>query len=427
MLQYGLDPEGFFGRARQRFGDAFTVRLMGDRWVVLAADDAVREVFSTPADMLDAGAANWPLRPFIGTRNVFFLDGSEHLHRRKIVLSPLHGEAMRKHARLISEITDRELDSWPLGRPVPALPRLRQITFDVMMNAMFGRAQQGRMEQLRDRIWRLVSWAVDKRRAAVYAFLGAQWLMRLPAYRRQLHAIDTELEIEIERRRATPIEADHSDVLTELLRARDEHGAPLLNTEIRDDVMALVLAGHETTTGMLAWAVHELARAPIHQQRIAAGEDGVLNAVIKETLRLRSPASVASLRRLREPLTLGGIALPAGTTVALTPVLFHRRPDIYPAPDTFNPDRFLATRPSNTSWLPFGGGVRRCLGSAFAEFQAAIVLERLATRFVLTPDRPKPERIDRHGFVAVPARGARTIATPRTATRAPATDSKSRR
>jgi cytochrome P450 len=220
MLQYGLDPEGFFGRARRRFGDAFTVRLMGDEWVVLAADDAVREVFATPADVLDAGAANWPLRAFIGTRNVFFLDGTEHLHRRKIVLSPLHGQAMRSHSEMIAELTDRELDDWPLGRPVSALPRMRRITFDVMMNAMFGRAGQGRIDLLRKRIWRLVSWAVDKRRAAVYAFLGPQWLMRLPAYDRQLRAIEADLRAEIELRRASPVKGEPRDVLSELAHAR---------------------------------------------------------------------------------------------------------------------------------------------------------------------------------------------------------------
>jgi cytochrome P450 family 135 len=413
-LEYGLDPQGYFRRTQRRFGDVFTVHVVGEEWVMLAHPDAVREVFGYGPDELDSGQANFPLRPVLGTRNVLLLDGAEHLRRRKLVLPPFHGERMKAYAEIISGVARRDLATWPVGDAFPVLPHLQAVTFEVIMRAVFGVKEASRLAQLRRVLSEFLSWLTDWRRAAVFGFLGPERVMGLRGFRRQLAEVDAEVLDEIARRRDAPDLTEREDVLSLLLQARDEEGQPLSDGELRDELVTLLVAGHETTAAALAWALDELADAPAVQQRLASAEDGLAEAVVTETLRLHAPVPLGALRRLRRPLRIGGHDLPAGATVAACALLVHRRADLYERPDDFVPDRFLGVKPPPGGWLPFGGGVRRCVGASFAQFEARLVLEEVARRFsVAHPPGRRPIGTGRRGIVLVPRRGARLVATTR--------------
>jgi cytochrome P450 len=413
-LEYGLDPNGYFRRAQRRFGDVFTVHVVGEEWVILAHPDAVREVFGYGPNELDSGEANFPLRPILGTRNVLLLDGAEHLRRRKLVLPPFHGERMKNYQEIIAGVARRDLASWPVAEPFAVLPRMQAMTFEVIMRAVFGVHESGRLERLRHVLRDFLSWTTNWRRALVFGFLGPERVMSLRGFRRQLAEVDAEVLGEITRRRDVGDLAVREDVLSMLLQARDEEGRPLTDTELRDELVTLLVAGHETTAAALTWALAEMAGAPAIQERLCRGEDGLSEAVVIETLRLRPPVPLGALRRLRQPLRIAGRELPAGATVAACALLVHRRPDLYERPDDFIPDRFLGAKPPPGGWLPFGGGVRRCVGAAFAQFEARLVLEEVARRFsVAHPPGRRPIGVGRRGIVLVPRRGGRLVATAR--------------
>jgi cytochrome P450 family 135 len=392
-LEYGLDPYGFFQRAHSRFGDVFTVHVVGEEWVMLAHPDAVREVFGHGPDDLDSGQANFALRPILGTRNVLLLDGAEHLRRRKLVLPPFHGERMKAYAEIVVDVARRDLTGWPRATPVAMLPHMQAVTFEVIMRAVFGVQEASRLERLRVILSEFLSWTTNWRRAFAFAFLGPERVMALPGFRRQLAEVDSEILGEIARRREAPDLVEREDVLSQLLQAHDEQGLPLSDEEVRD----------------------ELADVPTVQERLAAGEEGLSEAVVTETLRLHPPVPLGALRRLRKPLRIAGRDLPAGTTVAACALLVHRRADLYEHPDRFLPDRFLGEKPPAGGWLPFGGGVRRCVGAAFAQFEARLVLEEVTRRVRLAhPPGRRPIGIGRRGIVLVPRRGGRLVAAERT-------------
>jgi cytochrome P450 family 135 len=413
-LEYGLDPYGYFERAHRRFGDAFTVHVVGEEWVVLAHPDAVREVFAHGPDELDSGQANFPLRPIIGTRNVLLLDGAEHLRRRKLVLPPFHGERMKAYQRIIEGVTERDLGGWPRDEEFAVLPHMQAITFEVILRAVFGVDEAARLERLNRTLRAFLTWTTDWRRGLVFGLLGPERVMALRGFRRQLAAVDAEVLGEIARRRNAGDLPERKDVLSLLLQAHDEDGRPLSDAELRDELVTLLVAGHETTAALLAWALQELAGAPAVQERLAAGEEGLAEAVVTETLRLHPPVPLGALRRLRAPLRIAGHDLPAGATVAACALLVHRRPDLYERPGDFVPDRFLDAKPPPGGLLPFGGGVRRCVGAAFAQFEARLVLSEIARRYAISPPPGRrPIGIGRRGIVLVPRRGARVVVRPR--------------
>jgi cytochrome P450 len=414
-MRYVVDPYGIFEAAHRRFGDVFTLRVMTETWVVLAHPDAVREVFGHGPDDLDSGAANHSLRPLLGTRNLLLLDGAEHLRRRKLVLPPFHGERMRAYEALVRECVRGEVAKWPLGQPARTLPRMQDITFQVVLRAVFGVREGPRLDHLAGMLRRFLGWATDPRRGLVFAFLGPDRLMALKAFRRQAGELDRELFAEIADRRLAADLAEREDILSMLLQAHDEDGEPLTDRELRDELVTLLVAGHETTAAALSWALTELARHPVAQTRIANGEEGLAEAAVTETLRLHPPVPLGALRRLRRPMEIAGWSLPAGATVAPCTVLVHRRPDVYPDPRTWRVDRFLGERPPAGAWLPFGGGVRRCVGAAFAQFEARIVLDELLQALEVRPAGRPTRLIGRRGVVLVPWRGGPVVASRRIA------------
>ena len=408
-LRFTLDPEGYFAAAQRRHGDMFTLRILGQRWVALANHEAVRELFSHGPDEVDSGEANQALSPVLGTRNLLLLDREEHLHRRRIVLPPFHGERMRAYEQTIRRAIGKEIAEWPIGEPVAALPRMQALTFSVIMRCVFGVGESERVGELGEALRGMIAWVTDMRRVLFFFVVGPQRLDKVPAFRRQLARVDQEILAEIARRRALGDLSEREDILSLLIQATDEDGEQLSDGELRDELMTLLIAGHETTATLLSWAIHDLARDATSQERLAGEGGAFADAVITETLRLHPPTGGVA-RRLREPLTIGGHELPVGTDVVPVTLLVHRRADLYPEPWRFDPTRFLETRPPAGGWFPFGGSVRRCIGASFAQFEARIVLEELTKALRLSPVEQRPERTSRRAIVLVPSRGARVVA-----------------
>jgi cytochrome P450 family 135 len=408
-LRFTLNPDGFFAAVHRRYGDMFTMRVLGQKWVAVAHPEAVKELLSYGPAEVDSGAANQALSPMLGTRNLLLLDGEEHLHRRRLVLPPFHGERMRAYEELIRAAIGEEIAKWPLGTPVEALPRMQALTFGVIMRCVFGVEEGERMGQLGETLRGMVSWVTEMRRVLFFFLIGPQRLNRLPAFRRQVERVDEEILAEISRRRGMGDLSAREDILSLLIQATDEEGEHLSDGELRDELMTLLLAGHETTATLLAWAIHDLARDRASQDRLAAEGGAFCDAVVTETLRLHPPTGGLA-RRLRVPLNIGGYELPVGTDVVPVTLLVHRRADIYPDPWTFKPTRFLHARPPAGGWFPFGGSVRRCIGASFAQFEAKIVLEELTKALVLGPVETPPERTGRRAIVLTPSKGARVVA-----------------
>jgi cytochrome P450 len=289
---------------------------------------------------------------------------------------------------------------------------MQAITLEVIMRTVFGVSETARLERLGGALRDVLEWASDLRRLMMLAALGPKRLERLGAFRRVRDRADQLLFEEIRQRRDAPDLAEREDVLSMLLQARYEDGQPMSDKELRDELMTLLVAGHETTATALAWAIERLVRHPDKLDRLASGDEDYLDAVVKETLRLRPVLPIVA-RRLTEPMEIGGRELPAGVSVTPCIYLMHRREDVYPEPRRFRPERFLEQPAGTYTWIPFGGGVRRCLGASFAMFEMKVVLETIAARLRLAPANPRPERISRRIITLTPARGAEVIAAAR--------------
>jgi cytochrome P450 family 135 len=390
-LHYLYNPERFFTQAHRRHGDIFTIQMLGEEWIVLAHPDAVTDAFSHGPDELNSGEPLQVLRPVIGTHNLLLLDGEEHLHRRRIVLPPFRGDRMRAYEPTIRQAITNELSTWPIGKPFPVLPRTEALAFSTILSCVFGLQEKERMSTLATSLLGMLRWITDPRRLLVLFIAGPKRLMSLPRFRRQMQKIDHEVLAEITRRRTLKDLSQREDILSLLIRARDENDTGLSDTELRDELLTLLVAGHQNTAALLAWAIHELARDQHSQERLVAEPEIFADAVITETLRLR-PSVPLVVRRLRKPLTIAGHQLPAGANLGPCALLVHRRADLYPQPLTFKPARFLNRCPSSSEWFPFGGPVRRCIGASFAQFEARIILEEITRTLHSHPSTPNPRK-----------------------------------
>jgi cytochrome P450 len=415
-VQWIVRPTAMMERCQRRYGDMFTLRLVHEgRWVFLAHPDAVKQVFTGDPRLLHAGEANVVLLPFLGRNSVLLLDEQPHMAQRKLMLPSFHGERMRRYGQTMAEVTEREVETWPAGRPLKVWPRMQAITLEVVMRTVFGVTDTTRLRRLEAALREVLSWGSDPRRMAMIAVMGPHRLSGAPAFRRVMAPADALLFEEIRRRRGAHDLEERDDVLSMLIQARDEEGRGMSDQELRDELMTLLVAGHETTATSLAWAIERLVRHPESMERlraeIAAGEDAYLDAVVKETLRLRPVLSIV-LRRLKEDMEIGGRMLPAGVTVAPSIYLVHRRPDIYPDPHAFRPERWLDQSAGTYTWFPFGGGTRRCLGASFALFELKAVLSAVLSRVTLRTADPRPERLVRRAVTLVPGNGAEVISEP---------------
>jgi cytochrome P450 len=389
-----------------RFGDTFTLRILNEgSWVVLSDPDHVRQVFTGDPSVFHAGEGNQILLPVLGEHSVLLLDERDHLEQRKLLLPPFHGKRMQRYEELMATIAAAEIERWPRNEPYRLRPRMQALTLEIILRTVFGLTEGERLVRLRTELRRLLDMVTNPWMMFFPALLGPQRLARIKLFKRDLARVDGPIYEEIvDRRRASDL-AERDDILSLLLGARHEDGSPMSDAELRDELLTLLVAGHETTANALAWAVERLIRHPDKLDRLTdetrAGETEYLDAVIAETLRLRPVISIVA-RRLTEPVEIGGRALPAGVTVVPSIYLVHRRPDVYPEPERFLPERFIDNPPGTYTWIPFGGGVRRCLGGAFAHFEMRVVLAELVRRRILEPVHPEPEPVKRRAITETP-------------------------
>ncbi len=392
-----------------RFGDVFTVRLVGFGTGVYIVDPAaIRELFTGDQSDLYAGEANSFMEPVLGAHSVLVLDGREHLRQRKLLLAPFQGSRVAAFRDVIRDVAEREIAGWRPGGRLVLRERMRSLTFEVICRAVFGVTEPERVERLRERLIAVIdSSPIFMVARAVRADLGP--LSPGGRFMRRLRAADELLYEEIERRRSEPDLEERSDVLSMLLCARDEEGRPMTDAELRDELFTMLGAGHETTATGLAFAFELLLRNPRVlarlREELAAGEDdSYLDAVVKETLRLR-PVIDAAERTLTVPRTVAGWALPAGVKVYPGIALVHLREDLYPRPDEFMPERFSEDGAESYSWLPFGGGIRRCIGAALAQAEMAEVLRTAVQAVELRPLRERPDPVVLRGITLAPRYG----------------------
>ncbi len=400
-------------QSRARFGPIFSLKIAyeGD-WVMVSDPELVKQVFTGDPRVFHAGEGNQILRPILGENSVLVLDEKKHIAQRKLLLPPFHGERMQAYGEKMAEIAGREIESWPTGVPYKLRPRMQAITLEIILETVFGVHGGERMAPLRDALRDFLDLTTNPRVLLPVLMVGPDRVNRIPAFRRRVGRVDELIGREIAERRVAEDLEERDDILSMLVAARHEDGSPMSDAEIRDELLTLLVAGHETTATALSWAMERLVRHPEKLERlrdeVEAGEDPYLTATIQETLRLR-PVIVIVVRKLTEPVELGGYELPAGASVTPCIHLIHRDPQIYPEPERFLPERFLDEPPGTYTWIPFGGGVRRCLGAAFAQFEMQVVLRELVRRHEIAPATPASERPYRRAITETPRHDATVV------------------
>ena len=412
-------------RCHARYGDVFTLDFIAravsgpsvareeGKWVFLADPDHVKQVFTADPDVVRTGETNRFLLGLVGTRSILVLDEPDHMAERRLLLPPLHGDRVQRYGELIAAVAREEVERWPRGAPFRLWPSMQAITLDVIVRVVFGITEPARIARWRELLKTLLDTGTSPRFVITQALLASlRARPTLTGYHRLSAPVDAAIYDEIARRRNATDLTERDDILSVLMQARYEDGSPLSDVELRDELITLLVAGHESTATMLAWAFERLVRHPDKLARVRdearAGEDAYADAVVKETLRLR-PVLPIVLRRLATPMEVGGHPLPEGTWIAPCAYLVHRRADLYPEPLRFEPERFLDRKPGTYSWMPFGGGVRRCLGASFAQLELKRVLQAVVAHTELRPSRDQAERIRPRFITLAPSRGAEVI------------------
>jgi cytochrome P450 len=412
-LAWAIAPTWVMDGCRRRLGEAFTLTFSpsGMKLVLISDPEAVKTVFTAPPDVAPSGAGSSPVASVMGPSSVIVLTGPEHMRQRKLLLPPFHGERMREYEEVIVQATRRDMADWPLGRPMRLQERTRAIALEVILRAVFG-VEAERMGALKEAIGGLLKPMHPL--AIVLVALRRPSLDRpTGAIGRALDHLDEVIYEELRRRRAQEDLAERTDILSLLMQARDEDGQPMTDGELRDELVTLLLAGHETTATSVAWAVERLVRHPQKlrrlQEEIEAGGEEYMTAVVNETLRVR-PVVPIVVRVLQEELRVGSYNLPAGTRVVPSIYLTNRNPRVYADAEEFRPERFLQDGPETFSWIPFGGGIRRCIGASFAQLEMRLILRTMLGELEpRLPDRrwQGGEWVRRRAITLVPAGGAR--------------------
>lgn len=423
-LIWALAPTWMMDRCARTVGDAFTVTFApsGMKLVLFSDPEAVKTIFTAPPEVAPSATGSSPLAPVVGHSSVLTLTGPEHMRQRKLLLPPFHGERMREYEDVMVEATKRDMASWPLGTRMRLHGHTRQITLEVILRAVFG-VEAEQMEPLRAAIGQLLE---PVRPSMVLRALMSRPTGARPtgAMGRALDRLDAQIYAEIARRRDASDVEQRTDIMSLLLLARDEDGEAMTDGELRDELVTLLLAGHETTATSVAWALERLVRHPDKLARLTAevdaraqgGGEEYMTAVVNETMRVR-PVVPIVVRLLTEELSVGGYRLPAGTRVAPSIYLTNRNPRVYERPREFLPERFLGDaggRAINSfSWIPFGGGIRRCIGASFALMEMKVILRTMLSE--LEPHAPsgwrgrRNELIRRRAVTLVPSAGASVV------------------
>ncbi len=400
-------PAAFLRRVHERFGDPVTVRTYWteEPMVLFSHPTAVREVFRLDPAIAPAGESWEFLRPFAGSHSILLLDGEEHLRERRLLERPFHGERMRGFTPIVADLARQELATWS-GRVI-ALERMRHLTLEIMLRVVFGARGESEVWQLRDAVESTLAGVRSLPQVLAMVLVPRDLGPRSPwgRFRVAVERFDALLYELLARRRAEPV-AD--SLLSVLLEQRDEDGNAPTDQHVRDQLVALLVGGHDSSAAALAWAFERLARHPAVHARLRDGDPAYLDAVVKEVLRVR-PALTIAPRLLLEPVRIAGVALPAGVQVAACLWLALRREDLWPEASAFRPERWLGDAPRDSvSWIPFGGGVRRCAGAPFAEMEMREVI-RAAAHLPIAPARPEAERARRSMLVVVPDRGGEIL------------------
>ena len=404
----------FLEACRRRYGGAVTLCTVFDDGFVMVFDpELAKAVFQGPHSQLHAGKANVLLGPILGTRSVLLLDDDEHLRHRRLLLSPFHGRQMNAQIETIRKCTDAEIDAWPVGEPFRLLPSLQSLTLNVMVRAVFGADNAPLRAELVRRVRAMVDPIARPRGMVVIgAVMRGSRRRAARAFAARKRAIDELLSAQIACRRADPDLAQRDDVFSALLLARDEEGNRLTDREVRDELLTLLMAGHETTATGLAWTFDLLLHDSRALEQARAREQAYLEAIVKEALRVRTVIPGVGRVVQDRPFALNGYEIPPGIEINPSIRTIHMRSDLYPEPRAFKPERFLGRdAPDTYAWLPFGGGTRRCLGATFAMTEMRVVLDRVLERASLVAADPKTSKIQFRVITLAPKSGVRVVQT----------------
>lgn len=421
LARWLRDPLTLLDECAHEIGDAFTLNLwrLGPMTVVFSAPEVVREVLLGSPDDFFAGEASAILSPFVGESSVFVLDGARHAAQRRLIAPPFNAERMAFYFDVMSGVARRAIDSWPRDRQFSLHASMKEITLEVIVRALFGPDGAEDLRALREKGKAIIETAANP------IFLLSELRVDLGRFSpwghvlRLLREVDASLYEQIDRRRAGGTEGRH-DVLSVLTDARDEAGEPMSREELRDELITLLIGGNDTTATALAWAFAEVlgreelvrrlraeltrvtAGGPLRAEHL--GDLVLLDATVKETLRLH-PVALNTVRVLKRPMRVGGWELPAGAEIAPCIYLTQRRPELYPDPERFDPDRFIGKKIDPYEYFPFGGGARRCLGVHFAQYELKVVLAEVLARATLEPRAKGPLRAVRRAITMAPAGG----------------------
>jgi cytochrome P450 len=403
----------FLEACRRRYGDAVTMSTLFDNSFVMVFDpELIKQVFQGSARQLHAGEANALLGPILGRRSVLLLDEDEHLRHRRLMLPSFHGPRIQAYEELMRAAADAEIDSWPVGEPFALLPSMQSLTLKVIIQAVFGYQPGAAADELRRRLRAMIDPVARPRGLVVLNILARRQTMdrATKSFEAARRAVDEVLFQEIARRRAEEDLESRTDVFSALLLAQDEEGRRLSDEEVRDELLTLLLAGHETTATGLAWTFDLLLHSLAVRDRAALGDQPYLDAVVKESLRLRPVIPGVGRVVRREAFDLNGYRIPAGVEINPSIRVVHRRADLYPEPGTFRPERFLGSdAPDTYTWVPFGGGVRRCLGASFAQLEMRTVVARVLERTQLRAAVPELEEVVFRGITLAPRNGVQVV------------------
>ena len=420
-LGYVARPTAFLERARRRYGSRFTVRLVGQRPIVMISDpQELRELMTAPPDVLHPGEGAKVIEPVVGPTSVIVLDEEPHLEQRKLMLPPFHGESLRRLSGLVNEYAVREVYSWPVEEPVELHERLQRVTLEIILRVVFGLERGEQIREIRDSLSVLLGTGA-KPSEALWAMPTLAWTPPARRRRRQLANADRLIFGLVEQRRCRGESGD--DILSLLLGARHEDGSPLSDMELRDELVTTLVAGHETTASQLAWAFSILAHMPELTSRLGdqlerGDGEALLKATIQEVMRVRPVIPNAEPRVVHKSIRIGPWTYPIGVTLYPSTYLLHHNPAVYADPYTFRPERFIESPPGTYTWLPFGAGRRRCIGASFAMLEMQAVLGAALMSYSFTPDSSANERAARRGIAITPAKRATVIFHHRSSTHA---------
>jgi cytochrome P450 len=414
-LKWIRKPAATMEEAHATYGDVWTLRLLaGTNFVFVSDPKLIEQVFTADDKVIHGGDANMIATALLGENSVLLLDEVPHMTQRKLLLPPFHGDRVQRYHDTMARICEEEIATWPIDEPMSLLPRMQTITLNVIMSAIFGVSGGERQDALRARIRAQLDWGDNPMRMGRLHLTHRRGKEPPKSFLAVRDPLDATIFEEIELARRDPRLEERDDILALLVQARHDDGSPMSDREIRDEMITLLIQGHTSTATALSWALERLMRHPEVFEKLRAeaqnsnGDGEYVDAVFKETLRVRPPLPMTA-RRVNQPFRLGEYDLEVGTLIAACIYLVHRREDLYPDPERFRPERFLEQKTGTYTWIPFGGGDRHCIGRSFATAEIKAVLTTLARNTRLEPAEQADETIRRRGILFSPSDGARAV------------------